>query len=442
MAAKVQGGAEGTRVKQVQAKAKRAAVVPLAGNVAQQQLAIERAKREWECTADALAELVCLLDSSGRIIRANRVIDNWMLGTVTESIGKSAHELLHPRCATPDCELARKLSNAHRELRSGVPQEFDYHESPLDRMLHLVLRPLPSGSGSGANSRDSFAVLVVADYSALHNAREGLERLNASLESRVRARTRKLAEANRDLHNEIVRRERAEKALRASSIELAQLSEQLIKAQEIERKRIALELHDSVGQSLSAIKYSVERALEMIRQPRLGTPEPVLAGAVKRIQETAENIRAISMNLRPQILDNFGVASAVRWFCSEFAEVYPSIAVLADIEAADAEIPERLTTAVFRCVEELLNNVAKHAQAKNVWIALKRDPELVTLEVRDDGVGMTRSPGGQERMRGAGIASIRERAEMTGGELLHNSTPGAGTHAQIIWRLASDEVRE
>lgn len=406
-----------------------------------QQKAIVKAKREWECTADALAELVCLLDSDGRIIRANRVVETWMLGDVTESTGKPVHDLMHPECSAANCDFRRRLREALSELRSGTPQEFDFHELPLERRLHFVFRPLTADGEDSRAPRDSFAVLVVSDYTTLYEAELAREKLNASLESRVRARTRELAETNRDLRNEMVRRERAEGALRASSTELAHLSKQLIKAQESERKRIASELHDSVGQSLSAVKYTVERALEMIRQPRLGSPDPVLASAVKLIQETAESIRAISMNLRPQILDNFGVASAVRWFCSDFADIYPNIAVHVEISIVDAEIPERLTTTVFRCIQELLNNVAKHSRANAVWVSIERSGQLIGVEVRDDGIGMESVDARPGSARGTGLTSLRERAQMTGGELFHGAAPGSGTSARMTWQLTSEEAR-
>ncbi len=105
----------------------------------------------------------------------------------------------------------------------------------------------------------------------------------------------------------------------------------MIQAQEGERRRIALELHDSVGQSLSAIKYTLERAIIMVQRPNLGSPESVLTLAVQRIHETADSIRAISMNLRPQMLDSLGAASAASWFCRGFAEVYPTLQVRAEI---------------------------------------------------------------------------------------------------------------
>ena len=121
----------------------------------------------------------------------------------------------------------------------------------------MSLRPTIVGARAPDETR---AVLVVSDVTVLQLAQEALHTLNAGLESRVRARTRDLADANRDLKNEVVRREAAEMALRVSSNELALLSEQLMNAQENERKRIARELHDTVGQALSAIKYGLERA--------------------------------------------------------------------------------------------------------------------------------------------------------------------------------------
>jgi signal transduction histidine kinase len=220
------------------------------------------------------------------------------------------------------------------------------------------------------------------------------------------------------------------------------LSEQLIQAQEGERRRIALELHDSVGQSLSAIKYTLERAIIMIQRPDLGSPEGVLALAVQRIHETADGIRAISMNLRPQMLDNLGAASATSWFCRDFAEIYPTIVVCAQISANNAEIPKRISTHLFRCVQELLNNVAKHARAKTAWVLLEREGSLLSLEVRDDGSGMPDDVRDPAQLRGSGIRNIRERAEMTAGQFALSSRPGRGTSVRIVWQIGPDDAMD
>ncbi len=404
----------------------------------ERQAAIEKAKQEWECTADALTAVVCLLSDDGLVLRANRVVEHWGLGTVSSLIGSHAHTALHPACVDPTCAVTRGLREALSKLRRGEPHEFEFYSPANDQTLQFILRPMRTDEDAGA-PRDTRSVLVVTDVSALRRAQQSLENVNLNLESRVRLRTRELGESNRELRNEVVRRERAEEELRASRNNLALLSEQLIQAQEGERRRIAVELHDSVGQSLSAIKYTLERAIIMVQRPELGSPEGVLTLAVQRIQETADGIRAISMNLRPQMLDSLGAASATTWFCRGFAEVYPALNVRAEISAHNDEIPKRISTHLFRCVQELLNNAAKHARASTVWVEVRREGPVLSLEVRDDGVGMdeARDPG---RLNGAGIRNLRERAEMTGGEFCLSSLPGRGTTARIEWRLGTDEL--
>ena len=408
----------------------------------ERQAAIEKAKQEWECTADALTAMVCLLNSDGLVLRANRVVEHWGLGSVSGAIGKHAHALLHPACGDPHCAVARGLDAALPKLCRGEPHEFESFAPANDQTLQITLRPMRSADDTSAAPRDSRSVLVVTDISALRRAQQSLENVNLNLESRVRLRTRELGDSNRDLRNEVARRERAEDELRASRNNLALLSEQLIQAQEVERRRIAVELHDSVGQSLSAIKYTLERAIIMIQRPDLGSAESVLTLAVQRIHETADGIRAISMNLRPQMLDNLGAASATSWFCRGFAEVYPTLSVRTEISAQNDEIPKRISTHLFRCVQELLNNAAKHAQAKSVLIELKREGAVLSLEVRDDGVGMTDEALDPARLHGSGIRNLRERAEMTGGRFSLSSSDGCGTSARIEWRLPAHETAD
>jgi signal transduction histidine kinase len=286
-------------------------------------------------------------------------------------------------------------------------------------------------------------VAVVADVTALHLAREALSTINLELESRVRVRTDALAEVNRDLQNEIVRREAAEQALRRSRNELAALSRQLITAQEMERKRIARELHDSVGQQLSAIKYSLERGAALMQQARPHDSQPILQRAIASLQDAMEEIRGIAMNLRPAVLDDLGAASAVSWFCREFAQSYPGLTLREAVAVVDADIPERLSTSVFRSLQELLNNVAKHAQAGQVVVSLARSGDQLVLEVTDDGVGLEASVSSASMRSGRGMRNLRERAEMTGGQMrLQPGAAGVGTQARIEWQLGPGEARK
>jgi signal transduction histidine kinase len=405
----------------------------------ERQAAIEKAKLEWEGTADALASLVCLLGGDGQVLRANRVVEDWALGKVAAVLGKHAHALIHAGCRNRQCTIAAFIRDALAQVRLGTSRQVEHRATVGARFLHLTIRPMRRRPGARAGPGDPRAVLVVTDQSALHRAQDALERLNADLEHRVRTRTQDLADANRDLRNEIIRREQAEVALRSSRNELLALSEQLIGAQEGERKRIAVELHDSVGQSLSAVKYTLERGLAMLRS-HSGDAGEVVELAVHRIQEAAESIRSISINLRPRILDELGAASAVQWFCRDFAQIYPSLTVVADVKVNDGHVPDRLATVVYRALQELLNNVAKHSKARQVLVKLSLEENVLVLQVRDNGVGPDLATA-ESRRHGSGLRNLRERAQMTGGEFSFTRAPGRGTLAQLSWRLADGDQR-
>jgi signal transduction histidine kinase len=213
------------------------------------------------------------------------------------------------------------------------------------------------------------------------------------------------------------------------------LSQQLIQAQEKERRRIAQELHDSVGQSLSAIKYSLERAAELQRQGKHEDARPLLLRTIGRVRETIKDIRSIAMDLRPSVLDDLGVASALGWLCREFAETYLQFEVRTDISAADTDIPDRLVTTIFRCAQELLNNVARHSKAAQVSVGLSKDHANITLAVWDDGIGMPQPDSSGSFGRGHGIRNLRERAQMTGGRMSLGAVHCGGTRVQMDWPL-------
>jgi signal transduction histidine kinase len=403
------------------------------------QQAIARAKQDWECTADSLSHVVCLIDECRRVVRVNRAIETWELGRVNEVVGRDIHDLLHPSGCKGRCTLRARLEEGWARIQNCSPDEFEFFDLHLNSALSIALRPIIADAGGRHLS--ARAVMVVMDVTPLHLARSALQRLNESLEARVSERTRELQCANRELQNEIARREAAEDALRLSRNELALLSQQLIQAQEKERRRIAQELHDSVGQSLSAIKYSLERTAELQRQSKHDDARPLLLRTIGRVRETITDIRSIAMDLRPSVLDDLGVASALGWLCREFAETYAQLDVRADISAADSDIPDRLVTTIFRCAQELLNNVARHSKAAHVSISLFRDSANITLTVWDDGIGLPHPDSSGSFGRGHGIRNLRERAQMTGGRMSLDTDDRGGARVQMDWPMAARDLQ-
>ena len=392
------------------------------------------AKQQWEATVDVLPEIICLLDGDRRVRRINRTIERWGLGNVRDSVGCELHGLLHPNCSGRGCRLQRALRDGWDQAAgTGRTSEVQFHDRDLQRTLNISLRHLTQRPGFAGADATVQAVCLVADVTALCAAREALQSLNGQLEGRVRARTEELTRANDELRDQILRCEIAEGRLRESRNELSTLTVQLMHAQENERKSISRELHDAVGQSLSAIKYTLERSVHLLDHPDRGNLADALELAVAHVHRTINDVRTISSSLRPRLLDDLGPVSAVRAFCREWSDVYPSVRLAVDMPLRDADVPRVLGISVFRVVQEALNNVAKHAAAKAVTVSLAIRRGKLTVQVADDGIGFDLKSKRGLRNRGSGWRGMRERAEHDGGKLTIDSAPGRGTTLAVCW---------
>ena len=234
---------------------------------------------------------------------------------------------------------------------------------------------------------------------------------------------------------DISKRRRAEEALRKSDKELRVLSNQLLSAEEKERKRIARELHDSIGQALSAIKFSVENALLELRAAANPTDLGSLEAVIPLTQKTIEEVRRIVKDLRPSILDDLGILATIGWFCREFQNVYAGIRIETIIEVEENDIPLYLKTTIYRIMQEALNNVAKHSRASFVHLQLKTNEGHLKLSIQDNGRGFDpqRAMALKTSSRGFGLASMRERAELSGAAFEINSAAKSGTRIKVVW---------
>ena len=222
--------------------------------------------------------------------------------------------------------------------------------------------------------------------------------------------------------------------LEESKEELKLLASQLISAQEDERKRLTREIHDSIGSSLSAVKFCIENvAARLNRDPEVGEALAMLSRAMGH---AIDESRRIMSDLRPSMLDDLGILSTIRWFCREFESIYSGFGVEKDIRIEETQVPENLKIIIFRIIQEAMNNAAKYSGVKEISLSLSFENGSIVLCVSDVGKGFDRaSAGSKGRGSGFGLTSMRERAELSGGKFEIDSSPGAGTTITACWEI-------
>jgi PAS domain S-box-containing protein len=232
-----------------------------------------------------------------------------------------------------------------------------------------------------------------------------------------------------------ITRKRAEEALARSEDQLRYLSTQLLQAQEVTRKRLARELHDGIGQSLSAIKFKIETVMTEVRGDSGRSYVSQLETLVPMIQSTVEEVQRIAVDLRPFMLDDLGLVVTFNWFMKKFQSTYSSIRIGWRVELREQEVPESLKIVIFRIAQEALNNVARHSKAEQVSVVLKKRRDRIELIIRDNGVGIEEDSVGlsTNSTRGFGLASMKERTELSGGVFWLDTRPCQGTSITASW---------
>ncbi|HYB20696.1 MAG TPA: sensor histidine kinase [Thermodesulfobacteriota bacterium] len=240
-----------------------------------------------------------------------------------------------------------------------------------------------------------------------------------------------------EFQQDISERNQAEGFIQRSKVELRRLSSRLLSIQEDERRKIARELHDGIGQSLSAVKFLIENILQKSTFTASSSSIQSLETVIPMIQNAIEEVRRIQTSLRPPILDDLGIIPTVSWFCREYQKIYSKIDIQRDIHIEENEVPDSLKTVIYRVLQEAMNNIAKYSQATRVRLSLKKKDEEVELVVEDNGVGFApQEILSEERdRRGFGLTSMRERTELSGGSFSIESEKGAGTRVRTVWRL-------
>ncbi|MBW2174124.1 MAG: PAS domain S-box protein, partial [Deltaproteobacteria bacterium] len=230
---------------------------------------------------------------------------------------------------------------------------------------------------------------------------------------------------------DITERKRSEQALRDSESQLRALGSRLSEVEEIERKELARELHDRVGQNLTALGINLNVVNNYLQDEAREKVGSRLDDALKQVEETARDIRDVMSELRPPVLDDYGLMAALRWFCKQFSE-RTGISVAMQGEELTSRLSIALEIGLFRIAQEALTNVSKHARANHIAVTLDRVAGGVRLVIADDGQGFdAESVRWTSEDQKWGLLTMRERAAAAGGTFHIKSDPGQGTEIVV-----------
>lgn len=318
---------------------------------------------------------------------------------------------------------------------------------PLLAGVKLLIQPADGVVWFGQVNRVLFSLLiwVVIGLEWLHRLFEaGRQENSRQLERLVLERTEALHAANRELEIEVAERKQAEATIVDYTQRLHALTNQLVDAQEAERKALATELHDRIGQNLSALNMSLNLNLTLISAqlpPEAVAPAQArIRDALALVEQTTEIVRGVMEELHPALLEQYGLGTALRWYGEEFAG-RTGIAVGNEASEFFPRLRDKVEMTFFRIAQEALINIAKHAKASAVVVSVQRTTGGIELRISDDGIGITpeklnRSAAGS----GWGLAIMTERARSIGAELHIDSTGGTGTNVVVtlsngLWEI-------
>jgi signal transduction histidine kinase len=294
-----------------------------------------------------------------------------------------------------------------------------------------------SGLAETADKSKGFALGAVDYITKPFHVEEVLARVRvhlalAAAKEQLRTQNIQLQRANEQLTGEIAERRRAEEALEVALTRMQALSERITKGQEEERHRIAYELHEQLGQELASVNMCLTMLKPFCRNQEA---KARLQDARGMIELMTKRIRDMSVQLRPSLLDTFGLYAALRWQCTEQSGAAGWVLHFEVPQPGRRPQPD-VETACFRLVQAALANIAAHANATEIWVSLRENGDELQLCVRDNGIGFN-AAGIQNRPEGAdfGLMGMAERARQVGGRMDLESSPGKGTEVRAVFPL-------
>ncbi len=367
---------------------------------------------------DATRRLGAIVESSSDAILSvtpDGFVTTWNAGaerifgyTATEMIGRSILTLIPAHLRRDMAWLLATVRGAHN-IHTYDAVRLTKDGRYID--VSVTLSPLKDALGQFVGVSK-----VIRDISDRMRGEVLLRQAHEALEIRVQERTAELSTANHSLRR---------------------LSSRLMQVQEEERSRLARDLHDEVGQLLTALKID----LQDIQHGEVGEARfSSLTDSLELVDRLLTQVRTLALDLRPSLLDDLGLVSALRWYANRQA-VRNGWTLSLSVEGMNGRIPAPVEVSCFRVVQEALTNIAKYSQAKTIDLTLHRQGEEVMLVIQDDGVGFDVMQARRRALSGEsiGLLGMEERVRLAGGSLVVSSTLGEGTRLELCFPLTEQE---
>jgi PAS domain S-box-containing protein len=353
---------------------------------------------QWEITFDACPDLMAILDLQQRFLRCNRALAQRLGTDKTQIVGRPFHQVFG--------EATAQQTLIARTWTESSIQTTEIHSDRLGGAFIITLAPLRNQVGQ--------------IFGAVYVARDITERKQAE-EARAQLLAREQA-ARRETDSLLQETQKRECELRALALELSSTEDR-------ERRKLALSIHDSLGQMLSVVKLKLAGLChETQDQPPVAHD---LAELLQLVDQLIQQTRSLTFDLYPAMLDDLGLVPTLNWYRTQYQDQTGIRVEIAEFGQALA-LPTPVVNYLFRAAKELLHNAAKHARAKEVVLSVYWQRQRVRVVIVDDGCGVdTNHLGdGGPPSGGLGLVGIRERVQSLGGEFVFESWPGRGT--QVI----------
>lgn len=303
--------------------------------------------------------------------------------------------------------------------QDGQPLVWEVFNAPLGRSL----------------DGHRMVISIASDITAKIEDQYHQESMMNRLEQEVYRRTHDLNDTISALEEEITERKRIEDALTLSRERLKRMTRQTLDVLEADRRTVSKELHDSIGASLAAIKFSLEEK-ERRRERQDGHLDESLEQEIAYLLGTIKETKRISANLRPTTLDDLGLMATIQWYLRQFQRIYGNIRVDYTTTLDEADVPESMKIIIYRIIQEGLSNIGKHGEAQSVRLRMTftDGKRSIRLFIEDDGRGFDVEEvlSSKDPLSGYGLTAMRERCEIFGGSFTIESRIGEGTRIHTI----------